>query len=293
MRFFPHRLAVVALLGTLVCSAIALAAPPGEVSPERQEFEADHERIRKCPREFDAGRALADELQAKWGAAGRNPQYYASLICSAAWHLCSVERSDNQGRHPEARKHALLALRRADEFSPFAEWQLLTWIHNSCGMATRARGRDWSAERSSDMRHWFHAIQRVQRLIDPQWAPNKADFVPGSWIIPRNVRVWTGGAYIDPEKIPDPQDREDYVRRREENRAKHLRYNEQHTLHKIAESDIPSAERYIITAYSCPPYALEELRSYLDEYRIEPGMRQRILQAVEAATGITPAPPKP
>lgn len=135
--------------------------------------------------------------------------------------------------------------------------------------------QEWAQQRKKDVEVRFHAWKRLIDSIDPKWDPNDK-FV-------RNVAppLETGlPSGVVPEAIKDPKLRAEYEEAIDNNRQKAEKYLEQSRLRDWLKRFPKRAEEYIIQAYSKPPFAVEELKQYLDKYVADTKTKARILDAV-------------
>ncbi|MHC4707514.1 MAG: hypothetical protein ACYS8I_10570, partial [Planctomycetota bacterium] len=137
------------------------------------------------------------------------------------------------------------------------------------------KGEKWAQIRKRDVQVRLHAWKRLVNAIDPNWDANDLPFVN---IMPPLATNLPSG--VAPEAIKDPKLRAQYEAAIEKNRLKAERYNEQSGLRKWLRRFPPRAERYIVRAYSKPPYNPEELKQYLETYIETQPTKTRILNAV-------------
>ena len=127
--------------------------------------------------------------------------------------------------------------------------------------------------------------------IDPDWDPNETVYI--NVPLPPGV---LGASGMSPEHIKDPVRRAEYEVAIKKNRQRAEGQIQQRRLRTWLQRFPKRAESYIIEAYSRPPFNLEELQQYLDQYLADEKTRTRITDAVtqniEQQTKDTPEDPK-
>jgi hypothetical protein len=144
------------------------------------------------------------------------------------------------------------------------------------GIPTAPKGEEFAQRRKKDVEIRLHAWKRLMDAIDPNWDPND---LPLSNVVPPAMLGLPSGA--TPEAIKDSKLRAEYEAAIEKNRQKAEKYNEQYKLRGWLKRFPPRAERYIVQAYSKPPYNIEELTGLLNQYIRDEQTRTRILDAVK------------
>jgi hypothetical protein len=139
------------------------------------------------------------------------------------------------------------------------------------------KGEDLAQRRKKDVEIRLHAWKRLIDAIDPNWDdPNEVRLSPNA------VAVAMGfPGTVAPESIKDPKLRAEYEAAIQRNRQEIERHTKQYRLHDRLKSYPKRAERYIVKAYSKPPFNLEELKQYLGKYAVDEKTRARILDAVK------------
>jgi len=248
---------------------------------EKQEYKRDMARIKDLEKSFKPGlvndleqyEKFADEIQNKWR--DRNKEYNARLILEICGPLSSGTFEDDR-RHDLARKYALSVLEKSEEISVEMELKLTGHVMTSMYTPNSPKGEDLAQRRKKDVEIRLHAWKRLLRAIDPNWDPNE---VVGS---PNSVGALMGlPSGISPESIKDPKLRAEYEAALQKNRQQIERRTKQYRLHDRLKSYPKRAERYIVKAYSKPPFNLEELKQYLGKYAVDKKTRARILDAVK------------
>ena len=116
----------------------------------------------------------------------------------------------------------------------------------------------------------------MENAIDKDWDPN--DIPTENVDLPEGV---TGFPGMPPELIKDPALRAEYEQAIKKNREKTEIRNEQLNLRNTKNRYRRIVEKYLISTYSIPPYANEELSKYVNEYIAEEKTRSRILDTVK------------
>lgn len=249
---------------------------------EKQEYKQDMARIKALEKSFKPGlvndleeyEKFADEIQNKWR--DRNKEYNARLILEICGPLSSGTFEDDR-RHDVARKYALSVLEKSEEISIEMELKLTGHVMTSMYTRNAPKGEDLAQRRKKDVQIRLHAWKRLLGAIDPNWDPNERLLSPNA--VAMELGLPDSG--IAPESIKDPKLRAEYEAALERNRQKGQRYSEQSRLRDWLKKFPIRAERYIVKAYSKPPFNLEELKQYLDNYIADEKTRARILDAVK------------
>lgn len=253
-----------------------------EADQEKADFLQDRDRVRSWgdARDLASLEQAAQELHAKWARPDRDKTLYGLLMLEIVQPFLS-ERFYDKTQYPLAHKYALLALKHADEIPIWIEWDLVRHLWVNLTPPHIPEGAQWGRQRTEELKYWFHAYKRLSDAIDPNWDPGQVDFVfPSAVPLPAGVNTGTSG--MASSAIQDPILRAEYERAIEENSNRATRYRDQKNLRKLKERFFPRAERYIIAAYSHPPYNLPELEARLQEYVADKTARFRILNAVRA-----------
>ncbi len=253
---------------------------PEASETEKQEYRQEWARIKALEKSFTPGptndlkkyEKFADEIQNKWK--DRNKEYYARLMLEVCKPLSSGNFKDDR-RHKLARKYALLALNKPEDIPVRLELELTGHVMTFMIGPKSPKGADFAQRRKKDVEIRLHAWKRLLDAIDPDWDPNETVYInvplpPGAM----------GAAGMSPEHIKDPALRAKYEAAIENNRQKAERQIKQDRLHKWLKRFPKRAERYIIRAYSKPPFNLEELKQYLNKYIADEKTRARLLDAV-------------
>lgn len=249
---------------------------------EKQEYKQELARIKALEKSFKPGpvndleeyEKFADQIQKKWSR--RNKEYNARLILEICGSLSSGNFEDDR-RYDLAKKYALSILEKSEEISIEMELKFTGHVVTLMYTPNSPKGEDFAQRRKKDVEIRLHAWKRLIDAIDPNWDPNEVLLSPNA--VGAAMGLTTGG--IAPESIKDPKLRAEYEEAIDKNRQKGQRYSEQSRLHDWLKSYPRSAERYIVLAYSEPPFKLEELKQYLDNYIADEKTKARIVSAVK------------
>jgi len=248
---------------------------------EKQEYKQERARIKALRKSFKPGpvndleeyEKFADEIQKRWQ--NRKKEYYARLMLEVCGPLSSGNFKHDR-RYELARKYALLAVAEPNEISFETELNLIGHAITLMIGRNAPKGEKWAQLRKKDVEIRLHAWKRLMDAIDPNWDPNDVPFL--------NISA-TG---IRPGIVPkDPDLRAEYdaaiekMREIEKDTQKREWNSKQYRLRKLQKRFAPTAERYIVRAYSKPPFNLEELKQYLGKYAVDKKTRARILDAVK------------
>ena len=264
----------------LLTRGVLFGASPEDMEMEKQQYNQDLNRIASFRKSLVPGptndlkdiEKLADEIQSKWSQ--RNKEYYAHLMLEICGPLSSGRFNDDR-QFTLARKYALLILEEPNEISLETELKLIRHVMSDMATLRAPKGQEWVQQRRKDVEIRLHAWKRLTDAIDWSWDPNDVPLIN----VPLPVGVG-GEAGGEAKHIKDPKLRAEYEAAIEKNRQKAERYNKQYRLRKWLKRFPKRAERYIIQAYSRPPYNLEELKQFLDTYIADAKTRSRIINAV-------------
>lgn len=264
----------------LIVTTISLGVSSGPSEAEKQEYKQDRERIETMRKSFNPGptndiksfEKFADEIQAKWSK--KNKEYYAKIMLEICGPISSG-RFNTDNRSNIARKYALSALADPNKILLDTELELIGHVMTPMVTRRAPMGQEWAQQRREDVKVRLHAWKRLLDTIDPNWDPNN---LPVSNIVPPSATGLPGG--VAPEAIKDPKLRDEYEAAIEKNKQKAERYGEQYRLRSWLKRFPKRAEQYIIRAYSKPPFDVEELKQYLDNYIADTKTKARILDAV-------------
>lgn len=207
---------------------------------------------------------------------------YSTLI----WTICRVLDSHDFGipnsakRYNLVRKYATLALQQNEEMSLRTETGLLLCMPGQTQSSKSPIPVEvWIAQRVEETKLWLHALQRLNKEIDPNFNLSRRYLPyinppPGYENFPSPV---------SPEVIKDPQVRAKYAAALAENVHKSEEYAKQRYLRDLHQLFTPFVEKYLTEAYSTPPYNTEELTQYLNLYVQDEAFKNKIVQEVTAA----------
>lgn len=269
----------------LLVTSISFGASLRALEMEKQEYKQELARIEAFRKPLTPGptndlkkyEEFADKIQKKWNQ--RNKEYYAHLMLEVCKPLSSGRFKDDE-RYQLARKYALSALADPNKIPLETELELTGHVVTLMIGPNTLKGQMWSQLRTKDVQIRIHACKRLIDAIDPNWDPNEMPLSPNAVA----AAMGLPGAVV-PEAIKDPKLRAEYEAAIQRNRQKIKRYREQYRLRKWEKRFLPSAERYIVRAYSKPPFNSKELKGYLDKNVVDKKRRARILAAVEHNIG--------
>jgi hypothetical protein len=222
---------------------------------------------------LDDYKKFADEIQKKWNQ--RNKEYNARLILEICKPLSSGRFKDNR-QYDIAREYALSALKDPNDLSIKTELDLMGCVATLTVFSDSPKGEEFAKRRKKDVEIRLHGWKRLIDAIDPKWDPNDKPFT--NVLPPIGTTISAGGS---PEDIKDPKLRAEYEVAIEKNRQKSENYLLQSDLQKWQKEYLFVAEQYIIKSYSTPPFNLDELKQYLEKYKIDKQSRDKILNTVQ------------
>jgi hypothetical protein len=240
----------------------------------RSTYEEDLKRIKNLKDAKDLPHLvqLADEIESKW--IPRNKDYYSELMIELVGAFSGYDFR-NDRRHLYAIKYAKLALNKGDQLPLEAEIRLARFLEGGPEYATgQMKAGGWAQDRSERVKYWLHAWQRLESAINRNFDFNNR---PVLNVLPP---PGYGPAGIAPESIKDPKARADYERAIAANKEKIADYNKQWQLRQLDNYFTPPAKRFLVEAYSKPPYNLEELRVNLNAYSVNQNVKNEILTLV-------------
>jgi len=278
------------LVGLLVLACCVLVIAAFLVLQERnkdkpdalEEYRADVRQIKSLRQSLQPGptndldtyERFAQGMIKKWSQ--RRKDYFARMINELCGPLSSG-RFDENRQQAVAREYAMLALADANEIPLETELELTGHVVTSMYTPNAPKGQDFAQRRKKDAEVRLHAWKRLVDAIDPNWDPNEALLSPNAVAI----ELGLPGAGMAPESVRDAKLRAEYEAALEKNRQQIQRHTEQYKLQDWLKRYPKRAERYIILAYSEPPFHLEELKRYLDRYIPDEKTKARIVHAVE------------
>jgi hypothetical protein len=266
---------VVALVSLGYSNTLLWAQGPERSVSELQALQRQLNRIKA----FGASRDLAGLERAVNGhleawKQGRMDDY-GNMMLTAVQTLASEPFGDNR-QYELAQHYARICLEKAGRIPLEAEVRLVRHIEADFVMPSAPKGEEWAQQRTADLKLWFQAWKRVHDAIDPRWNPND---LPQANVAPPPAAQMPAG--VVPEAIKNPRLRAEYEAAIAANQRKAERYNQQYVARKLKKRFFPKAERYIIAAYSRPPFNMKELQRNLMRYVPDTVTRKKITDAVE------------
>lgn len=226
---------------------------------------------------------FADEILAKWKS--RNPEFYVRLAIRLCGPLSSGSFKDRRC-YDVARKYALSALEKRDKIPLELELKLTGYVMTNRGTYYRPTRPDYARHRPKDVEVRLHAWKRLLDAIDPTWDPNEtltlyAESPKGTY--------WQPG--YPAERVKDPALRAEYEASIKTHREKSEAWSKQYGYRSWLKRFPRTAEKYIVGAYSEPPFNLAELKQFLETHPPGEKVKNRILEKVKK--GIADYPNKP
>jgi hypothetical protein len=253
---------------------------------ETQEFIQDLNRVeaidtsltQRDMSDLSVYEAFADSIDHKWR--GRNREYHARLMLEVGGPLSSGTFKEDR-QYELVRKYDLSALEEPDSIPLILELELAGDVVTDIAEPNSPGAVNFTEKRKIDTGVRLHAWKRLIEAIDPNWDSSgalSAVVTPSDSLFHKIGFLRSG---MDPKTIKDSSARAEYeelIRLNIENERKHYYQSHYRIWLKYFPKD---AERYIIRAYSHPPFALEELRNMLDDQLPDKAAKDRIIQAVE------------
>jgi len=270
-----HALALVFALVLPAWYAAAADGSPVDKAPEqrRREFEDRIKALQERGTDADFQR-LVEDVKVSWGPA-KDADYFRTIL-----KLCGALDSTgaaHPGRFDLARQLATTALDDPADKPIEVEVKLLLCLQSDPDYTKgELRGERWEAARPVRARRWLARW----RTLKEQTAKAEAAGGPvtGNVMPPRKTGLPSG---IDPSEIKDPVLRKEYedaiARNTERGAANRRKYDLDH----LEPLFTGAAKRYLIDAYSKPPFQTDELAKSLQEYGIPQGDRDAILAEVK------------
>jgi hypothetical protein len=254
------------------------------------EFEHQLNRIKSLGQSKDldgleqAGNAIEENWR-KWQG-----DRYFRLISA----LCDEIRTrDFRNPRREAdleQRFARLAFQKPGEMPLEVELGLAGHLQNNIEDEIKlVKGPAWTQHRREKAKRLFHAWGRLEGSLEDDFDVNDRNNMPRRNVSPpKGVSNLSAGA--SPDQIEDPTLRAEYEAAIAANTRKAEKYNRQYRLRQLDKVFSQNMEKYVITAYSQPPFDPENLRQQLDAYQaVKPGNTKlaereaRILKAVSDA----------
>ena len=212
--------------------------------------------------------SLINEIQSKWFR--KDKKMYGALMVNTLRSWASAcRRSDKKPPMNIIRQYANQVLstydpNKPDNISIETEFDLVSilYVHYEYMKGERT-DEELASYRQKGTERFFHAWQRMENAIDPNWDPNDIPVLNVS--PPKGIGI-IGIPGMSPELIKDPVLRAEYEEAIERNRVKSKIRNEQIKLRNIKKRYYRIVEKYLTSTYSIPPYANKELDKYLNIY---------------------------
>lgn len=168
-------------------------------------------------------------------------------------------------------KCAMAGLARVDEVPAALTLRLLEFATASQLTMSTDSNPDWIAQRRLKTSMWLTQIERVRRVIDPNWDETDYPQITNGDIAPS-----------------DPQKRAEFEREVETNRLKAERYNEQITARRLLAQFTPRLEDELIRMYVRKPLDAAQFESLLQQHCSDPSQRERLAKTVRLFNAIIP-----
>jgi len=248
---------------------------------EQVKMEMEHEKDLSLLESFANSKDLnglekaADNIEKKWSQ--REEEYYFALMLKICDLLNSTDFNDYGRQTSLIQKYATLILNQSETIPLEIELPLLLHLQEDIDYSKGVvKGVEWSKQRSRIAKSCFGAWQRLENELDKKFDFN--DLPERNVAPPLGTNLPSG---IAPEDVEDPKLRAEYEATLAKNKQKAQNYNRQLKLREMDKLFSPKAEQYIISAYSKPPFELEELKQYFEEYVADKERSARILDAVK------------
>jgi hypothetical protein len=269
-------------IGYMMVTSLSLGVNSIPSEAETKDYKDEMTIIDKMKGSINSGKNVkledyekfADEILKKWNP--KNKEYNSRLILEICGPLGSGQFEDNR-QYDLARKYALSVLEEPNEILVLVEIVLSGYVQTLTQLPKPPKGEDYAQRRKKDVEIHLHAWKRLIDSIDPNWDPNEG------LLSENGVGVSFGfPGSIAPESINDPKLRSEYETALEKSKLDIERDTNQRRLHTWLRIYPKIAEDYIIHAYSQEPYNLDELKKYLEKYKIiDEKIRNRILETVQ------------
>ena len=234
-------------------------------------FDAEMSRLDALIRanDLDGVVAAADQIENTWGKDGG--QFYGRLMLEVSNSL--VNSFSGTKADELSQKYASLALTRADTMSLRLETILLDFL--SRDLTAKTQEENWVKERSDKTKLWLHAMARLEKGINRNFAFNDR---PVLKVRPPEETGLPAG--IAPEAIKDQKLRATYKAAIAANSAKAQEYNKQMELKSLDGLFTKKAEEYVVRVYALPPHKLDELERHLTASGLDQTVSKRVLSEV-------------
>jgi hypothetical protein len=236
----------------------------------------DRVKLIRKKSDAEAVQKLMADIDAEWGAKKDAAYYYVILeLCGAvsSWPALDPNRTNL------VRKLAITVLDAPGDKPIYSEARLLLFLQGDPDYIQRKLvGSDWEKERLLRVHRWLTTWQHLR------FAKSQLPLDPGLPVV--NVKPPSGGKGaiypgMDPADIKDPIIRKQYEDAIAKNLEKGRVYRQKRALENTEDAFIKPATRYIINAYSAPPFKTEELEQILEESAVEKDVRVAIVTEVK------------
>ena len=254
-------------------SSITLSVTTHVITAQN-DFQSDIKRlIALRSHSVDEVLTLANELEQKWSRIDWD--HYAQVMI----YVCSeiANHGLNNARVREQTEHfARLALSHSRSYSWEHQSDLVGWLSYQ---RSSSKETDWLRERREKTVLWLQAWQRLDHEIDPRFDANDRSKLPSLRVYPPAETGLPPGA--PPSAIKDERLRARYEAAIAENNRKAKRVEQQLPLVSHGPVFRTQAERWLIQAYSQPPFRNVELKRLLVVYIHDATARLRIVEEVQ------------
>lgn len=264
-------------------TVVARAKPlsQSQVLANRKEFFKDVQALQVFRKSKDLVllTKAAERGRAKW--ANRDRQLYLQWLSS----VCDLLTSYDFGSDDNiilAEKYSREALSNVKDLTVGLE---TGFVANLMGDTDALPGiisdKEWETKRKEKAELWLHATSRLEQAIDSNFDPNDRKNWPFANLMPPigdGKQIITSG--MSPDDVKDPKSRAQYKADIKANNQKAEKMNDQVGLRGIEQYFFGFSEKYLVKIYSRKPYRLDELKSLLKRYNIEPKRQLVIVNAV-------------
>lgn len=274
---------IAGILVAVVCASITSQAFSGDEWRPSSEFAEVQNRIvalaktdglsvAEKQQRLQELNAVAQEVDRTWRDK-EDVEGYSRLTLQLVGSLGSMDGTGLRGGYL-AQSWAIRALEKADEMPLEVECSLVSHVQHDRDAQGKVLAREaLDVLRKTQARQWLRAWQRIDQTIDKQWNPADTGVA--------NVSPPDGSpAGVAPEAIADPRLRAQYVAEIQVNRQKIAKATLQRRARDLEKHWLPSAKRFLITAYSETPERIDELQALLEQFVTNVNDRAQILDAV-------------
>ncbi len=284
MNARKNTIFVIMLIGMICFVGLSFARDVEDKTMLMKEFSRDHTRatILEQSKNLNALANLVEEIQNKWSK--KDKRMYGALMVNTlhSWES-AYRRADKKAPMNLIRQYATQVLstydpNKPDNISIESEFDLISILYEQYEYSKgNLADQEWIKNRRKGTERFFRAWQRLENAIDEDWDPND---IPELNVSPPKGIGIPGIPGMSPELIKDPVLRAEYENAIEENRKKIKIRNEQLKLRNIKKMYFRIVEKYMIGTYSLTPYANDELKQYLEKYKIDEKTKARIVETI-------------